>query len=61
MSTGTVNSDYGINISDYTDGGSFGGSKVLLHEAETCLECKKKFLSLYPLKSCLSHEGIEEI
>lgn len=35
--------------------------KVLLHEAETCYECGKIFLSLYPLKKCEDHEGMDRI
>lgn len=38
-----------------------GGSRVLLREPERCLECGKVFISLYALKSCRDHEGLERI
>lgn len=37
------------------------GSRVLLREPERCLECGKVFISLYALKSCSDHEGLERI
>ena len=33
--------------------------KVLLREAETCPMCGKVYLSLYPLRLCGDHEGLE--
>jgi hypothetical protein len=41
--------------------GRKSGSRVLLREPERCLECGKVFLSLYALKSCGDHEGLEGI
>lgn len=38
-----------------------GGSRVLLREPERCLECGKVFISLYALKSCSDHEGLDKI
>lgn len=38
-----------------------GGSRVLLREPERCLECGKVFISLYALKSCSDHEGLDRI
>lgn len=38
-----------------------GKSCVLLREPERCLECAKVYISLYPLKSCRDHEGLDEI
>jgi hypothetical protein len=35
--------------------------KVLLREPEACRECGTKYLSLYPIKECLEHEGLDEI
>lgn len=35
--------------------------RVLLHEAETCYECGDTFLSLFPLKKCIDHEGFDKI
>jgi hypothetical protein len=37
-----------------------GREKVLLREVEICRVCAKKFLSLYPLKSCADHSGLDE-
>lgn len=36
-------------------------SRVLLREPEVCMECNKVFVSLYPLRSCGEHEGLDEI
>ncbi len=36
-------------------------SRVLLREPERCAECNKVFISLYPLRACADHEGLEEI
>ncbi len=38
-----------------------GKNRVLLREPERCLECAKVYISLYPLKSCLEHEGLDEV
>lgn len=38
-----------------------GKEKVLLREAETCRECGKVYLSLYPLRMCGDHEGLERV
>ena len=32
---------------------------MLPHDAETCCECGKVYLSLYPLRMCGDHEGLE--
>ncbi len=60
--------DYGINLSEFIGsdregGGGYSppGSKVLLHESENCMECSKSFLSLYPLKCCRDHDGLDSI
>lgn len=36
-------------------------SRVLLREPEVCAECNKVFVSLYPIRSCADHQGLEEI
>lgn len=36
-------------------------SRILLREPEVCMECNKVFISLYPLKNCMEHEGLDEI
>lgn len=33
---------------------------VLLREPERCMECNKVYLSLYPLRSCKDHEGLDK-
>ena len=33
---------------------------VLLREPEQCKECGKVFISLYELRCCTDHEGLEE-
>ncbi len=38
-----------------------GREKVLLREVEVCILCQKRFLSLYPLRSCSDHDGLDEI
>ncbi len=37
-----------------------GREKVLLREVEVCRFCAKKFLSLYPLRCCSDHAGLDE-
>jgi len=34
---------------------------VLLHGPEKCGFCGVTYISLYPLKFCLDHEGLEEV
>ena len=36
-------------------------NKVLIREAETCGICGGIYLSLYPLRRCGDHEGLERI
>ncbi|GEM_PF-6964717 len=36
-------------------------SRVLLREPEVCMECNRVFVSLYPIRSCVEHEGLDEI
>ncbi len=36
-------------------------SRVLLREPERCPECNKVFISLYPLRLCDDHEGLDEL
>jgi len=36
-------------------------SRVLLREPERCRECARVFISLYPLRCCSDHDGLEEI
>lgn len=38
-----------------------GRGKVLLREPEMCKECGRVFISLYALKGCEDHEGLEEV
>lgn len=38
-----------------------GKEKVLLREPETCSVCGKVYLSLYPLRTCGDHEGLEAV
>ncbi len=35
--------------------------RVLLREPEVCEECNRVFLSLYSLRACEDHEGLEEV
>ena len=59
------------NISDYSDIDDaldsprrdvrWGSKRVLLREPERCLTCSGDFLSLYPLRSCSDHVGLEEL
>lgn len=37
------------------------GRRVLLREPEVCAECNRVFVSLYALRSCADHSGLEEI
>ncbi len=37
------------------------GPRVLLREPEVCAECNKVFVSLYAIRSCADHQGLEEI
>ncbi len=37
------------------------GRRVLLREPEVCAECNKVFVSLYPIRSCADHQGLEQI
>lgn len=57
-----------FNAMDYGLGGeskgfrrTSGRSRVLLHEPERCAQCNGVYLSLYPLRSCLDHDGLDEI
>ena len=36
-------------------------SRVLLREPERCPECNRVFISLYPLRVCLDHQGLDEL
>lgn len=38
-----------------------GRVKVLLREPEACAECGKIYLSLYPLRNCSEHEGLDAV
>ncbi len=38
----------------------WGGKRVLLREPEKCLACEGEFLSLYPLKDCIEHAGLDK-
>jgi len=35
--------------------------RVLLREPEVCPICRGVFLSLYPLKGCYEHDGLDDI
>lgn len=35
--------------------------RVLLREPEVCAECNRVFVSLYAIRSCADHEGLDEI
>ncbi len=35
--------------------------RVLLREPERCAVCNKVYLSLYPLRSCHEHDGLDEM
>lgn len=37
------------------------GRRVLLREPELCAECNRVFVSLYAIRSCADHAGLEEI
>lgn len=59
------------NIADYSDMDDgvdsprryvrWGSKRVLLREPEKCLMCSRDYLSLYPVKSCSDHIGLEEL
>ncbi|HLC17503.1 MAG TPA: hypothetical protein VJM57_00620 [Thermodesulfobacteriota bacterium] len=36
-------------------------NNVLLREPERCWECGHVYISLYPLRACADHDGLEEI
>jgi len=36
-------------------------SRVLLREPERCPECNRVFISLYPLRVCQDHQGLDEL
>ena len=36
-------------------------ARMILREAETCPRCKAVYLSLYPVRTCADHEGLEQI
>lgn len=38
-----------------------GRGRVLLREPERCLQCAKTYISLYPLKNCQDHVGLDEV
>jgi len=38
-----------------------GKVKVLLREPEVCRGCAKTYLSLYPLRGCPDHDGLDGI
>ena len=35
--------------------------RIMLREPERCFECNKVFVSLYPLRVCSEHEGLDEV
>lgn len=41
--------------------GRVGTRRVLLREPEMCAECGSVFLSLYPIRRCNDHDGLEKI
>lgn len=55
MSLGTKSADFG----KWTGGGR--GRRVLLREPERCAECNRVYISLYPLRRCEEHEGLDEV
>ncbi|MEE9615266.1 MAG: hypothetical protein V3W31_10030 [Thermodesulfobacteriota bacterium] len=38
-----------------------GREKVLLREPEICRQCGRTYLSLYPLRVCSDHDGLESV
>jgi len=47
-----------------TDGAMFRpkvNSRVLLREPERCPECNRVYISLYPLRVCQDHQGLDEL
>ncbi len=38
-----------------------GKTRVLLREPESCAECGMVFISLYALKKCADHYGLDEL
>ncbi len=59
-----ANYDYFARIGELEDWRKYhprGRERVLLREPEMCRECLRTFLSLYPLKRCADHDGLEEI
>ncbi|MBI5903715.1 MAG: hypothetical protein HZB84_09575 [Deltaproteobacteria bacterium] len=58
--------DADLNLSGFRSAdmaGSYRGirNRVLLREPERCKECNRVFISLYELKDCNDHDGLEEI
>jgi len=50
------------SLGDWGGGGwQRGRTRVLLREPEMCPICKGVFLSLYPLRECVDHEGLDRI
>jgi hypothetical protein len=47
-------------IEDWLRPYSGDGGKVLLREVESCAFCARRFLSLYPLRMCEDHIGLDE-
>lgn len=60
--------DADINLSGFrsadmagTYRGGIRNNRVLLREPERCKECNRVFISLYELRDCNDHDGLEEI
>lgn len=59
METVTNQSGAVSEKSDWFKYRSRNKDRVLLREPERCLECASVFISLYPLKRCEDHRGLD--
>lgn len=55
-----------LNLSGFRNAYMAGSNRgkrnsVLLREPERCKECNRVFISLYELRDCNDHDGLEEI
>ncbi len=51
----------GRKNSSFSTTGSRTGKRVLLREPEMCPECGMVYISLYALKQCADHYGLDEL
>ncbi len=61
MSFNSVSESILSGRDDWSRFGSPGRERVLLRGPEVCAECGATFISLYPLKFCSDHDGLDEL